>query len=221
MIYDIIIIALFLISIFLGYKKGFAKIVLKFLGFILAIGLAYIFSNSLAEYIYNNTTIGEKLNTSIEEKINGYIKNEKEELKQDNYYESIEALLSSDDKQGIEVGATDIVSNATEKISMYIIKGAAFLLIVIIVNICVLLITFIFEGILNLPILKTFNKTGGIIISLLLSLTRVWIILGIISILSSLGITNNIIQEINNSIITKWLYNNNVFMNIIISSLKK
>lgn len=221
MILDVIILVLFFLAIIIGYKKGLMKIILKFVGFILALTLAYIFCNSLANYIYNDTSIGEKLSISIEEKINGHINNSKEKIDIDGYYQSIESLLSSDEKQVLDVENSTMVTEVSNKIAMYIIKGASFILIVLIVNICIFILSLIFEGIFNLPILKTFNKTGGCIASFILTMFRIWIILGILSILSPIGGVNQIIQQINSSIITKWLYNNNILMSVILKSVQK
>lgn len=220
MIIDIIVVALLVIGIIVGYKKGFAKIVLKLVGFILALVLAYIFCNSVAKYIYNDTGMGEKLSESIEQNLNGYINNKKEETNVDDYYKNIESFLTSSEKQDIKEDTT-MVNKVADKISMYIIKGASFILIVIVVNLCVFILSLIFEGIFSLPVLKTFNKTGGCIVSFVLTLLKLWIILGILSLLSSVGIIDSVIKQINNSVITNWLYNNNILMSVILKSIQK
>lgn len=220
MIIDIVVVALFVIGIIVGYKKGFAKIVLKLVGFILALVLAYLFCNSVAKYIYNDTGIGEKLSESIEQNLNGYINNKKEETNVDDYYENIESFLTTSEKQNIKQDTT-MVTKVADKISMYIIKGAAFILILIVVNLCVFILSLIFEGIFSLPVLKTFNKTGGCIVSFVLTLLKLWIILGILSLLSSIGIIDSVIKQINNSVITNWLYNNNILMSVILKSIQK
>ena len=59
MIIDICIVLLLLIAVFIGYKKGFIKLVTKLLGFFVAIVLAYLLCGKLGGYIYNNLGVGD------------------------------------------------------------------------------------------------------------------------------------------------------------------
>lgn len=54
---DVIVIAIILLSVFLGYKKGFVKTALHFVSFFIAIGLALVFYKPLAVILMENTQI--------------------------------------------------------------------------------------------------------------------------------------------------------------------
>ena len=54
---DVIVMAIILISVFFGYKKGFVKSAISLLSFFVAIGLAVTFYKPLAIILTENTTI--------------------------------------------------------------------------------------------------------------------------------------------------------------------
>ena len=61
MILDIILLVIFLISIFIGYKKGLVGIALSIISLILAIILAIFLQGTVTSYLYNETTIGKQI----------------------------------------------------------------------------------------------------------------------------------------------------------------
>lgn len=221
MVLDIILIALMGLAIFIGYKKGLVKIILKFVGIILALVLAYIFCTPLSQFIYNDLGFGIKISESIGEKISGYINSKTEESNVDEYIVNFEGILSKEEENELtsEELSEGIVTNVAEKITMFIIKGASFIIIVILINLCVFIASLIFEGLTNLPVIKTFNKTGGSILSVITTILRIWIALGILYIFEPMGIVTGIVEYIETSTLVALLYNNNILMSIILKTI--
>lgn len=237
MILDIVLFIILALGALIGYKKGLAKIVLKLVGFVLSLILAYIFCTPLSNYLYEDVGLGTKISSSIEESISGYISNKSEEIKEDvdkkvkekvldekeGYISKIENLLTKSEIEELETEdvKAGAIKNISDRITMYILKAMAFIIILILVNICMLIITLIFDGITKLPIINTFNKTGGCIASVILTMLKIWIVLGIISLTEPLGLTTKVISIVEDSRVVSWLYDNNILMNIVLKSLTK
>ena len=79
-----------------------------------------------------------------------------------------------------------------------------------------MLLNFVFD----FPILSSINKFGGIGINLLKTLLKLWILLAIISFVSTLPILDPVIEQINQSFVVKVLYENNLLVNIVKSTIK-
>ena len=67
----------------------------------------------------------------------------------------------------------------------------------------------------KLPILKQFNKLGGVLFGLLKGLFLVYLALGIISVVAPLANANNITKPIKQSIIGNVMYENNVLVKML------
>ena len=70
-IMDIIVILIILISVFVGYKKGFIRTVVSLLSFFVAISMALLFYKPFAVILSENTTIDDWIIENIVSKENG------------------------------------------------------------------------------------------------------------------------------------------------------
>ena len=68
------------------------------------------------------------------------------------------------------------------------------------------------KAISEIPLIKQFNQLGGIIYGFLKSIIIIYIILTIISFIAPMIEQNQIIEIIQQTILTKWLYNNNIIL---------
>ncbi|MNP31889.1 hypothetical protein D3C76_1250350 [compost metagenome] len=121
-------------------------------------------------------------------------------------------LLKLTDSQDIDGKANDI--------TLFILKGASFVFIFLVVTTIVFILQMLLNLVFNIPILSSINKIGGVGVAGIMAIFKVWVILAIVSILIQLNIfdfLNNLIQQ---STLTKILYENNIIVSIISSSLK-
>ena len=68
---------------------------------------------------------------------------------------------------------------------------------------------------MSLPILKQFNKIGGIIYGIIKALIIIYIILAIIFAITYITGNTTISRAISESYITKIFYNNNILLNLV------
>ena len=206
---DIILIFLLLINIIFGYKKGCIKVLSRLISVIVAFIMAYMFANTVGNYVWNNTIIGEKIEISVNsivEKYNSYDSNV-EETESNSITEFIQNSVSN--------GKTELVM----KINNYLSVAIGFVITFFLVRIVLFIVVLILEGVFELPILKTFNKLGGAIISIVIFVIEISIILAIINFASGFEFMNPVVTFIQNSVITSKLYEHNIVTNIILNKI--
>ena len=231
MLLDIIILILIALNVVIGYKKGFVSVALKLVGFILAVILAITFKDSLAEFASNELGMKNTISVSVKNSIDGYISAENKDSQRDEKKGDSEApggVLKnnrifntvSDEIEGATTEQkNNLVKKWSDKITDFVLKGAAFIVIFLVVRIIIWIAGIILNTVMDLPVLKTFNGLAGAGTQLVLVILEIYIILSIISFLSPLEILGKVEQYINNSFITKWMYNNNMLVDIITNML--
>jgi len=226
MILDIILIALFLVAIVWGAHKGGVKIIAGLASFILAFVLAYTLADNVANYI-QGTSIGIKIEDAIESRI---INNEEQGLEDSEQNNGlIEEIQEKDETQTDAITkieealgnkVNDVVNDGKElvgeKVVGAVFYGIGFLTTFIGVKIVLFIVFLIIGVIFKLPILKTFNKLIGCILEVVLMLFKVWIVLGLISFIAPLDFMQSVIELINQTVITKLLYEHNIIVSLII-----
>lgn len=212
MIIDVIIIALIVLGGFIGYRKGLVGIVVSLVGLIISLILAFCLQVPVANYI-NSTSIGVELRTSIKEGITEALetKIQGENEKSNVFYDAIVDKIETQDN----------IDNVSNSVTMFILKGISFVLIFIVVFVTSYIINMVLNLVFDLPILKKINTIGGIGAGILKSLLKIWIVLAIIMFLSPMPIFAPVSQYILNTNVTRILYENNLIVAIIASSLKK
>lgn len=214
-IIDLIVIGIILLSTFLGYKKGLIGVAFKIASFIIAIIITLILFKPISNFIINNTEFAQTIENTIVQKLstaeieNGQIKQENSNLP--------EVIVNY-----INVGLQDTVNEAKDSIVKIVARNLAETIIDIIVIIGLFIITrllllfakAILEAISEIPIIKQFNKAGGILYGILRGLLLIYLTLAIISLLLPMLDKTAILNIINNSILTKILYNNNIILMI-------
>ena len=209
-ILDIIIIAIMAISIFLGYKRGLVKVAVKLCALLIAIIVTLVFYKPISNIIIDNTELDEKIeNIKIE---NGTKKlEESNEEESQNFLENMQKYV--DDT--ITQTQNEIVENAAKEISVKIISILAIVGLFIVTRLVLILLVLISDLITSIPIIKQFNELGGILYGIISGLAIIYIILAIVYLVASMSASNSVLTAIDSSIITKFMYQNNILLNII------
>lgn len=204
-IIDIIVILLIALFTFIGYKQGLVKAAIRLLSFFIAIVVALILYKPISNAIIDNTSIDDNIKNTIIEKI------KPEGVEQD---EPIEI----EEQTGITNKIIGETNNTIEQIAntfaIKLIEVCVLILIFIVIKIILRFITALADLITKLPILKQANKLGGTVYGLIRGIFIVYVLLAAIYLVSPL-MNKNVTNTINDSIITKQIYNNNVLLNII------
>lgn len=215
-IVDLIIIAIVLLFIIVGYKKGLTGSLIKLLSFAIAVVLALILYKPVANTIIQRTQIDENLENAIITTFRSQENNQiKQEKKQSNMPETIVNNINTQIDEATAEAKNTIVENTAMKTTKTIINIGSGILIYIIVRFILFIISIFAKQITKLPIIKQMDKTGGIIYGILEGMVIVYILLSIISLLSVIWNDNIIIQAITKSTIGDMLYNNNIILKLL------
>ena len=210
-IFDIIIVAIIALNVFICYRKGLVKLAVGLIAVLVAIVISMIFYKPVSNIIINNTEIDEKIETTIIDNFSVEA-DENEENETDNgFMKYIEKYVDD----SINKTRNQIVLEASDIIATKVINICAFLGIFIIARLVLILLTFVADIIMSLPILKQFNKAGGIIYGLIKALLIIYVLLAIIFFIIYNSGNTTLKSAISKSFITKFFYNNNLLLNLI------
>lgn len=208
MIVDIILIALIAFSAYSGYKKGLVGILVSLVALVLAIFLGFALKDLVANYLYENTTIGKSVEESVAKVVNENLNNRSEST------HVFEEILS---KQENPVSYS--MEQLPKVVTMFVLKIISFVLILVIVYIICFILQMLLNLFFSLPVISGINKFGGAGVNVLQMILKIWIVLAIVYFIMPIQKTNTLSKVVNNSLVTKTLYENNFFVSVIESNI--
>ena len=216
-IVDLIILAVLLICIGLGYKRGLTGCLLKIISFVLAIVIACILFKPVANIIINNTQIDDDLEKSIK---NIIVKPEdgnetKEEIENNTETINDNTTMPTVVEKYINETMENTSDDIREKVAITIINAGTWIILFIIAKILLVVLKIISNWITKLPIIKQFDKLGGIIYGLAEALIIIYFVMAIISFISPMIPDSTIILSIKKSFLGSFMYNSNLLLKII------
>lgn len=219
-IIDIIVILIIALSVFLGYRKGLIALAVKLFAVIIALIATLILYKPISALIINNTNLDENIQNVIMEKAN----NQEETNDTSSNKETANTNSKNETTQATESQEGNIVEQSLEEkilpevareLSINIINIGVIIILYFVIKIALHFITAIANIVAKIPIIKQFNKIGGIIYGLLRGLLLIYVILIIISFAGEINPENKLHNQINQSLLTKEMYQNNI-LNILI-----
>lgn len=190
-IIDIILVAILLLSTFLGYKKGLVKLGAKLFAGIIAIIVTIVAYRPVSGMIINNTSIDEKIEEAIIQNTTNYIGGKSE---------GSNVVTDSIENQILPEQAKNIAQGAVYAVTAIVL----FIVVKIVLGIVVSLLDFV----ANLPILKQFNEIGGIIYGLVRGVLIIGIIVLLIGIFTKINPESDLNEKIQDTFLTKIIYEN-------------
>lgn len=190
-IIDIILIAIIVLSAFLGYKKGLVKLGAKLFAGIIAIIITIVMYKPVSGMIINNTTIDEKIENAIIQNTTNFI-NENDKT-QNGITEHVEK---------------NILPEQAENLSKNVVYVITALVLFIAVKIILSIIISLMDFVANLPILKQFNEIGGIIYGIVRGTLIVCVCVLLIGVYTKMKPESTLNNNIQNSYLTKIIYKN-------------
>lgn len=184
---DIIIIGFIVLTVFFGYKKGLVNLGIRLFSFFIAIIITFVLYRPIANFVIDYT--------QIDESIQNMIMNKKE---------------TSNSEDIIENTYDQVLTHVARPLACNIIYSGVMIILFVITKIILFFITSLTSFITNLPIIHQFDKAGGVLYGIIVSFFIISLILLIISFISNANPNNIAHKEIQNTFITKMMYENNV-----------
>ena len=215
-IVDLIILIIFALCIFTGYKKGLAKCLIKVLSFVIALVVAIALFKPVSNIVIEKTEFDDNIKNSITQIIADDVE-ETGEVKEDtNLPQSMVNFLNEKIKASTEETKQVVVNNVANEVATIAVNVCVALGLFIAVRLILLVVSGIFSMITELPILKQIDKAGGVVYGILHALVIIFVVFAIISFVSPIIENTQLITTINKSIIGSVMYNNNLLLKIIL-----
>ncbi len=196
-ILDIVILALIVLSTYLGYRRGFVNLAVKLVALVISILVTVVLYNPIANLVINVTSVDETLENHIYEKVMTMMEDENNQEK--NYLGIT-----------VEQARSGLLPVAAREMSINIIRLAVFIILLLGIRIAVRCIKTLADFIAKLPILKQFNKIGGVLYGIIRGILIVFIGLTIVQFITNVNPQNIAYQTIEKTYATKIMYENNV-----------
>lgn len=211
-IIDIVIVAIIALCLFLGYRRGLTGSLLKILSFVLAIVIAFILFKPVSNLVINHTNWDDSLKTSIEQFITEKTSTpeEKSSLPQ-----VIVDYIDETMAQSVNEAKEIAIENTAQSVTNLIVNAGVWIAVFIIARILLIFIRFITALIAKLPVIKQFDKLGGILYGILEAFVILYVLLAIISFIAPMINNAEFIDALNKSFIGSMLYNNNILLKIL------
>lgn len=190
-IIDIVLIAIVILSAFLGYKKGLVKLGAKLFAGIIAIIITIVMYKPVSGMIIKNTTIDEKIENAIVQNATNII-NENDKM-QNGITEHVEK---------------NILPEQAESLSKNVVNVITALVLFVVVKIILSIVISLMDFVANLPILKQFNEIGGIIYGIIRGVLIVCVCILLMGVYTKIKPESTINNNIQNSLLTKLIYDN-------------
>lgn len=200
---DLAILLILLICIFLGYKKGLIGVVFKIFSFAISLILSFVLINPITNLVIDKTSIDESLEASVIKFING---NNDEKASETS--STITNYINNYISKYESTSQDTIAKNISKELTRNIIGIGTFIILFIILRIVLFFLSFITSAIAELPIIKQFNVSGGVIYGIIEGLFIIYLLLAIISFLN----IPTLQFAIKNSVIGSILYNKNLIL---------
>ena len=219
LVFDVIILAVCVISIVLGAKRGFIKSVMGICTLVAALCLAYAFTPTVSEYIRNTDAMG-NISESIGDTIKSLSRTDEggydlEKMFDDmpDAFQQILERYNVDDSVLAETVPPETA--ATESAVDALANAIAEPVARAISNVAVLkLLTWLLDLLFQLPVLKTANTMLGLLIGVVIALFWAWILcpLSVTLIRAMSSISPDLFNEsvIENSVILSFFADNKI-----------
>jgi uncharacterized membrane protein required for colicin V production len=204
MILDGVVVLFLIFSALMGYKKGLTTILISFIGFVIAIILAFMFKGSLADFAVKQTNVDVYMKQMITDGLNNAMQQSNNVDTSSNSFYS--GLIKN-------MGVNETVDNMANNVTRFIIETAAFMIIYMAVTVCAFILKQLLNIVFDLPILSTINNFGGLGAGAIMGLFKIWVILAIASIL--VPMFGGIKSFIDSTVLTKMLYDTNLLVKLL------
>ncbi len=215
---DLVIISMIISSTYWGYRRGLVAVIFKVLVFILSLLIVFLLYKPVSNTIINNTQLDEKLAEAIRKNLEGTTLSDGNLLEpsESNFSSAVVELINSFVSEALNKAESDAVGYVSVQLSYFMIRVGTMFALLILSRFFLLFIRFAAELLANLPFIKLFNKSGGLIYGIIKGFLMVYLILAIFSVISPLISSWGIISAIEDSTLGSKMYNNNFIVNLII-----
>ncbi len=211
---DVSIVLAMVAFVYMGYRKGLIKVAISFVAVLISILIALILFRPIASQIMANTDIDESISNTIYEQIENIdFNNISDEEKNNN---GIMQIAQGYVNEALESSKDNTARYVSDSLTITIVEGLTFLGLLIVLRLLLLVLNVFADMIGSLPIIKQFNKSGGIVYGIIEGFLVINLILALLYMLNPIVSNGVIKQNIDKSYLGKIVYENNFIVNSVI-----
>lgn len=225
----IAVLAVLVLTAFIGMKKGFLRMLFSAGALIFALIISIMIYPTAGGILCESTQLDEYLNEKytsyIEEKLindeDSFIIRIAESIADDSD-EGILKLVSENIKAGAKKADTtansiskELCLSLSKRLSSMTINVIAFLLTWIAMSIVMLLVLGLIRIIEKIPVIRGLNSLMGLALGILIGLLIIWLGFTIITATAASSFGNSCIKYISENSFLSWLYSINVFLKVL------
>ncbi len=232
LIIDIAIVAIVLIFVLVGLKRGFVLTLLPLLSIVLAIVLGFALKAPVRSLL-DKTSLEEKITASVtgiiekstdkaisgnddggERSMDSLSDAEKEEVEKSTGFPKYvsDAVRDWIEKTEGEIIGHEAAAKAAAKVASFAVDLIAFLIIVVIVILVLIIIKLIAKGTrrLNIPVLHQLDSFGGAILGFVLGVAVLYGLTFLLGVFASCGYLTGFASLVKRSFLGGFIYNRNL-----------
>ena len=215
---DLVIISILISDSYWGYRRGLVAVLFKVLLFVVSLVIVFLLYKPVSTSIIDNSQLDEWLSEAIRDSIEGTVLQDGTLMMstETNVSTAVNSLIEEFISEALNKAVSDTAGYVSLNLAYFMIRVGTMLGLLIISRFFLIFVRFAAELIGNLPIIKMFNKSGGLIYGILKGILTVYVILAVFSVISPLITNWGITSAIQDSSIGSKLYNNNIILNLII-----
>lgn len=215
---DLVIVSVFISSVYWGYRKGLVSVIFKILVFIISLIIMFLLYKPVSNSIMEKTQLDEKLAALIESNLAGTTLADGNLLEpsESNFSTGVVELINDFVKEALKANVSNAVSYVSVELAHFMIRVATMIILLIVSRFLLVFVRFASEIIANLPVIKLFNKSGGLIYGVIKGFLVLYSSLAVFSVVSPLTANWGITDAIQDSTLGSKMYNNNLVVNLII-----
>ncbi len=211
MIVDLIILGVIIAGALIGRWRGLASALLNVFSFVLAIIISLFLYVPVENALINNTQIDETIENTIYSRVEVSFTNKNQD-KEDSKLPTYLQKYIDDATQSAENTTNEAMQKASKEITKKVMDVIAFIIVFVGIRLILIVLKFATKILTKLPVLKQIDHIGGLVCGLFESIMIVYLAFAIISIVSPTIKNENMLKQIDSSLIGSKMYNNNIIL---------
>lgn len=184
---------------------------LNVFSFVLAIIISLFLYVPVENALINNTQIDETIENTIYSRVEVSFTNKNQD-KEDSKLPTYLQKYIDDATQSAENTTNEAMQKASKEITKKVMDVIAFIIVFVGIRLILIVLKFATKILTKLPVLKQIDHIGGLVCGLFESIMIVYLAFAIISIVSPTIKNENMLKQIDSSLIGSKMYNNNIIL---------
>lgn len=221
------VIAFLAIMVFVGYSKGFIKIVLSLAVTIVALILSVLLAGPCSNFIKEHTPLYDTVKEQMADNVSEYIGEELDTASKDMQEKAIKKLnipssikdkliVNNNENSKAELEVNSFSNYVAESLTDILLNAVTVLGLFLIFKILLRILISVIDLFSKLPLINSINKNLGAIVGFAEGILIIWVICTALTAISGTSVGEEIFSAIASNHMLNFIYNNNLLTKYIL-----